>query len=326
MHRAKTGEYVMISTVGEKVQAFVPQPLPPVPPMEISGALRDSLDRAHLEIGRLDGISSILPDAGLFLYMYIRKEAVLSSQIEGTQSSLSDLLLFEMEGAPGVPLDDVREVSNYVAAMEHGLKRLRGGFPLCNRLICEIHEKLLRQGRGAEKKHGEFRTSQNWIGGTRPGNARFVPPPPERLPECLSAFEKFLNDEPERTPTLLKAALTHVQFETIHPFLDGNGRVGRLLIALLLCHECAESIQRSPLHGGRTDGGDRGASRSSLRQDYCRPLSRQQRPTDAGSRPETIAGKHRCLWRGRPCCFVCIPSCVDEDDQHGGLDSDRAHG
>lgn len=244
MQREKTGEYVVVSTVGEKVQAFVPQPLPPSPPLDVSGKLRDSLDRAHLEIGRLDGISSTLPDAGLFLYMYIRKEAVLSSQIEGTQSSLSDLLLFEMDGAPGVPFDDVREVSNCVAAMEHGLKRLRGGFPFCNRLVCEIHERLLRKGRGAEKNPGEFRTSQNWIGGTRPGNARFVPPPPERLADCLSAFEKFLNDDPVRTPTLLKAALAHVQFETIHPFLDGNGRVGRLLITLLLCHE---KVLREPL-------------------------------------------------------------------------------
>lgn len=235
---------MVISTVGEKVQAFLPQPLPPSPPLDVSGNLRDSLDAAHLAIGRLDGISSILPDAGLFIYMYIRKEAVLSSQIEGTQSSLSDLLLFEMEGAPGVPLDDVREVSNYVAAMEHGLKRLRGGFPFCNRLIREIHEKLLRKGRGADKSPGEFRRSQNWIGGSRPGNARFVPPPPERLAECMTAFEKFLNDEPERTPTIIKAALGHVQFETIHPFLDGNGRLGRLLITLLLCHE---KVLREPL-------------------------------------------------------------------------------
>jgi Fic family protein len=195
-------------------------------------------------LGRLDGISTILPDTSLFLYTFIRKEAVLSSQIEGTQSSLSDLLLFEMDAAPGVPVDDVRAVSNYVAAMEHGLKRLRAEFPLCNRLICEMHEKLLSKGRGSDKSPGEFRTSQNWIGGTRPGNARFVPPPPERLAECLSAFEKFLNDEPERPPTLMKAALAHAQFETIHPFLDGNGRLGRLLITLLLCHE---KILREPL-------------------------------------------------------------------------------
>ncbi len=152
--------------------------------------------------------------------------------------------MFEMDGVPGVPLNDVREASNYVAAMEYGLQRLRDGFPLCNRLICEIHEKLLSQGCGAGKSPGTFRTSQNWIGGARPGNASFVPPPPERLADCLRAFERFLNDDPERTPTLLKAAMVHVQFETIHPFLDGNGRLGRLLISLLLCHE---KLIREPL-------------------------------------------------------------------------------
>lgn len=244
MAQRQTGEYVTISTVGESVKAFVPHPLPPKPALEVSTSLRDAMDNAYLELGRLDGITTILPDTSLFLYMYIRKEAVLSSQIEGTQSSLADLLLFEMDGAPGVPLDDVREVSNYAAAMEYGLKRLRDGFPLCNRLICEIHEKLLSKGRGSERKPGEFRTSQNWIGGTRPGNARFVPPPPERLADCLSSFEKFLNDDPERMPTMLKAAMAHVQFETIHPFLDGNGRLGRLLITLLLCHE---KVMREPL-------------------------------------------------------------------------------
>ena len=176
--------------------------------------------------------------------MYVRKEAVLSSQIEGTQSSLSDLLLFEAEEAPGVPLDDVREVSNYVAAMEHGLKRIKGGFPLSNRLIREIHAILLSEGRGSEKSPGEFRRSQNWLGGTRPGNAAFVPPPPHQVHECMGQLERWLHDEPERTPTLLKAALAHVQFETIHPFLDGNGRVGRLLITLLFC---VEKVLRDPL-------------------------------------------------------------------------------
>ena len=237
MKREKTGEMVLNTKGGERVEAFVPYPLPPKPPLVVDGALRSKLDQTHLELGRLDGISTLLPDIGLFIYMYIRKEAVVSSQIEGTHSSLSDLLLFEMDGTPGVPLEDVREVSNYVAALNYGLQRLREGFPLCNRLLCEIHAKLLAKGRGAEKKPGEFRTSQNWIGGTRPGNARFVPPPPERMDECLGAFEKFLNGEPEQTPTLLKAALAHVQFETIHPFLDGNGRLGRLLVSLLLCHE-----------------------------------------------------------------------------------------
>ncbi|PJB72569.1 MAG: cell filamentation protein Fic [Armatimonadetes bacterium CG_4_9_14_3_um_filter_58_7] len=244
MRRKQTGEYTLISTVGEEARAFVPAPLPPSPPLVVTGDLRDSLDEALLELGRLDGITTILPDTGLFLYMYIRKEAVLSSQIEGTQSSLSDLLLFEVEGAPGAPIEDVREVSNYIAAMEHGLARLREGFPLCNRLLREVHERLLAKGRGEDKTPGELRRTQNWIGGSRPGNARFVPPPPERLNDCMGDLERFLNDQPERTPALLKAALAHVQFETIHPFLDGNGRLGRLLIALLLCHE---KVLREPM-------------------------------------------------------------------------------
>jgi Fic family protein len=172
---------------------------------------------------------------------YVRKEAVLSSQIEGTQSSLSDLLAHEIDEAPGAPLDDVVEVSRYVAAMDHGLERMRGGFPLSLRLLREIHGVLLSEGRGAGKDPGEFRRSQNWIGGTRPGNARYVPPPPDRLVACLGDLEKFLHDKPTRTPVLMKAALAHVQFETIHPFLDGNGRLGRLLITLLLCAEGALS-------------------------------------------------------------------------------------
>ena len=238
VHRGSTGDYVLISTVGdEPVKAFVPRPLPPAPPLVIDDALRDALDRALLALGRLDGVTALLPDTRLFLYMYVRKEAVLSSQIEGTQSSLSDLLLFELEEAPGVPLVDVTEVSNYVAALEHGLSRCREGFPLSNRLIREIHCVLLREGRGSEKSPGEFRRSQNWIGGIRPGNARFVPPPPERVADAMSDLELFLHDKPARSPFLVKAALAHAQFETIHPFLDGNGRVGRLLITLLLCLE-----------------------------------------------------------------------------------------
>jgi Fic family protein len=193
------------------------------------------MDRANQALGRLDGLSTLLPDTEFFLYLYVRKEAVLSSQIEGTQSSLSDLLLYENKGTPGVPIDDVREVSNYVAAMQHGLERLRGGFPLSLRLIREIHGVLLRGGRGADRTPGDFRRSQNWIGGTRPGNAVFVPPPPERLMECLDSFEKFLHDENQKLPLLVQLGLIHVQFETIHPFLDGNGRLGRLLITLLLC-------------------------------------------------------------------------------------------
>jgi Fic family protein len=245
MKRGPIGEYVLVSTLGdEPVRAFVPRPLPAVPPIKIDNRLRDLLDRALISLGRLDSVSALLPDTHLFLYMYVRKEAVLSSQIEGTQSSLSDLLFFELEEAPGVPLDDVREVSNYVAALNHGLKRLKENFPLSNRLIREMHQVLLGRGRGKDKQPGEFRRSQNWIGGTRPGNAVFIPPPPDKIPEVMSGLERFLHDHSERTPVLIKAALAHVQFETIHPFLDGNGRVGRLLIPMLL-H--AEGVLREPL-------------------------------------------------------------------------------
>ena len=202
-------------------------------------------EEANRSLGRLDGLSMMLPEPSLFLYMYIRKEAVLSSQIEGTQSSLSELLLFEDANLPGVPLDDVQEVSNYVAALNHGLRRMReNGFPLCLRLLLEVHGVLLAKGRGSDKAPGEFRRSQNWLGGTRPGNARYVPPPFELVMECMASLEKFLHDDPAPTPTLIKAALAHVQFETIHPFLDGNGRLGRLLITLLLC---AENALREPL-------------------------------------------------------------------------------
>ncbi|MEI6035649.1 MAG: Fic family protein [Verrucomicrobiae bacterium] len=244
MKRGIQGRYATISTVGEKAQAFVPLPLPPDPPVDWSSALQSQFAAAHAALGRLDGIASILPETTVFLYSYVRKEAVLSSQIEGTQSSLSDLLLFENEEAPGVPIDDVQEVSNYVAALEHGMSRLRDGFPISLRLIRELHEILLSKGRGSRKNPGEFRTSQNWIGGTRPGNARFVPPPTDEVMPCLDLLEKFLHDQPEKTSPLIKAALAHVQFETIHPFLDGNGRVGRLLITLLLC---AEGTLRQPL-------------------------------------------------------------------------------
>src|ERR1019366_8787426 len=230
----QAGEYAITTTAGESVRAFIPRPLPPEPLLELD-TFFPLLDRANQALGRLDGLSTLLPDTEMFLYLYVRKEAVLSSQIEGTQSSLSDLLLFENEAAPGVPIDDVREVSNYVAAMQHGLQRLREGFPLSLRLIREIHGILLRGGRGADRTPGEFRRSQNWIGGTRPGNAAYVPPPPERLMECLDSLEKFLHDETQTLPLLVQLGLIHVQFESIHPFLDGNGRLGRLLITLLLC-------------------------------------------------------------------------------------------
>jgi Fic family protein len=239
-----TGQYTIKSTIGEEVCAFTPFPLPPDPPFQISASLQVRLENASLALGRLDCVTTLLPDRNLFLYMYVRKEAVLSSMIEGTQSSLSDLLLFELEEAPHVPVDDVQEVSNYVAALNHGLKRLREGFPLCNRLLREIHEILLSTGRGAGQGPGEFRLSQNWIGGSRPGNARYVPPPPEQVPECMGALEKFLNDKTVPLPVLIKAALAHVQFETIHPFLDGNGRLGRLLITFVFS---AEGVLREPI-------------------------------------------------------------------------------
>jgi Fic family protein len=242
--RELQGKYVTVSTAGEKAQAFVPATLPPRPPIDWTPELRCKFDQALLALGRLDSVSTLLPDTLLFLYMYVRKEAVLSSMIEGTQSSLSDLLLFELDQEPGVPLDDVREVSNYVAALDHGLNLLRKGLPLSLRLFREIHGVLLSKGRGRGKTPGEFRRSQNWIGGSRPGNAAFVPPPPEEVLECMGKLELFLHDQPERTPVLLKAALAHVQFETIHPFLDGNGRLGRLLITLLLCEQ---KVLRQPM-------------------------------------------------------------------------------
>ena len=237
MKRPLQGHYLPISTVGEKAKAFVPDPLPPKPPIEWSPELLGVFDAALVALGRLDSASTMLPSTPLFLYMYVRKEAVLSSMIEGTQSSLSDLLMYEIALEPGVPLADVREVSNYVAALDHGLKRLTEGFPLSLRLFREMHAILLAEGRGQHADPGEFRRSQNWIGGTRPGNAYFVPPPAENVLECLGDLEKFLHDMPQTTPPLLKAALAHVQFETIHPFLDGNGRIGRLLIALILCEQ-----------------------------------------------------------------------------------------
>jgi Fic family protein len=215
--------------------------LPPDPPLRLDPDHYELMERANRALGRLDGLTALLPDTSLFIYFYVRKEALLSSQIEGTQSSFSDLLLYESKEAPGVPIEDVQEVSNYVAAMNHGLKRLRGGFPLSLRLIREIHGILLSKGRGADKTPGEFRRTQNWIGGSRPGNARFVPPPPEKVLELMGDLEKFLHGEPVKMPVLIKAALAHVQFETIHPFLDGNGRLGRLLITFLLCTEKALS-------------------------------------------------------------------------------------
>ena len=236
-----TGRYRTFGSGAESYRAFVPDPLPP-PDVHLEAEDIDLMERANRALGRLDGISTLLPDRDLFLYLYVRKEAVLSSQIEGTQSSLTDLLQFEDAAVPGVPLDDVVEVSNYVAALDHGLTRLREGFPLSLRLIREIHNVLLSRGRGENKTPGEFRRSPVWIGGARPWTASFVPPPPDELGACLDAFERYLHRP--GVPVLVKAAMSHVQFETIHPFLDGNGRVGRLLITFLLC---AEDVLSDPL-------------------------------------------------------------------------------
>ena len=238
MPQRKPGRMVHVKTGEESFDAFVPEALPPKPPIELDGDLLETLEKANRALGRLDGVSALLPDAQLFLYFYVRKEAVLSSQIEGTQSSLSDLLLFEYEEVPGVPIDDVVEVSNYVAAMEHGLSRLKE-LPVSVRLFREMHAKLLQGARGEHQNPGELRRSQNWIGGPRPALATFVPPPWEEVESCLADLERFLHDLDGKTPVLVKAALAHVQFETIHPFLDGNGRLGRLLITLLLCSEGA---------------------------------------------------------------------------------------
>lgn len=224
------------------MRAFIPAPLPPKPAIAWSPSLRTRFDEALLTLGRLDAISQLLPDTSLLLDSLVRKEAVLSSMIEGTRSSITDLLLFELGQEGKVPVTDTREVSQYVTALDHGLKRLRNGFPLSSRLIREVHRLLMKGDKGQHADPGEFRRSQNWIGGTRPGNAVFVPPPANEVAECMSRLERFLHDE--TTSPLIKAALSHIQFETIHPFLDGNGRVGRMLITLLLCEE---KVLREPL-------------------------------------------------------------------------------
>ena len=232
--KRKAGRYIKQSITGESYKAFVPSDLPPKPALDLAPLLT-LLEKATLNLAELKGVSATIPNPALFIYMYVRKEALLSSQIEGTQSSFSDLILFENSQKTHISVDDVEEVSNYVKAIHYGLERLQNGFPLSLRLIKEIHAILLSGGRGATMQPREFRRSQNWIGGTRPGNAIFVPPPVDHLMDCLSNFESFLHDN--LMPILIRAALMHVQFETIHPFLDGNGRLGRLLISLLLVNE-----------------------------------------------------------------------------------------
>ncbi|MCZ0935746.1 MAG: Fic family protein [Gemmatimonadetes bacterium] len=245
MRREATGTYNVTVAGGETVRAFIPVPLPPSPDVDLREGLRRPFEAAVAALGRLDAVTELLPDAAFFVYGYVRKEAVLSSQIEGTQSSLSDLMLHEAGGAPGVPQDDVVETSNYVSALYHGIRRLRDdNFPLSNRLMRAVHARLLASGRGAAMMPGEFRRSQNWIGGARPGNAAFVPPPPHHVEECMAALERFIHATDDDLPALIKAGLAHVQFETIHPFLDGNGRLGRLLITLMLCDA---GLLREPL-------------------------------------------------------------------------------
>ncbi|MEY3233497.1 MAG: hypothetical protein RL230_768 [Pseudomonadota bacterium] len=236
----RLGQYCETVTGGEVVRAFIPPPLPPNPPLQLE-PLFGLLDRANQALGRLDGMSALLPNTKLFLYFYVRKEALVSSQIEGTQSSFTDLLMHENDRATRFGLHDVEEVSNYVAAIQHGLSRLEVGFPISLRLICEMHEILLRGGRGASKQPGAFRTTQNWVEGTRPGNATFLPPPAQDVVALMGQAEVWLHGQGHDLPLLVRAALLHVQFETIHPFLDGNGRLGRLLVTLLLCAEKALS-------------------------------------------------------------------------------------
>jgi Fic family protein len=230
----RAGRWVRQQGGAEGYAAFIPARLPPSPPVEYGEELQRLSEAAGRALGRLEGVSSRMePDR--LLYMYVRKEAVLSSAIEGTQSTLSDLLRYEADEASGTPVGDVEEVSRYVAALKHGERQLRSGkLPLSLRLVREIHRVLMQGGRGEHQSPGEFRRTQNWVGGTRPGNARYVPPPPAEMREALDNLEKFLHDMHGFTPPIIKAGLAHAQFETIHPFLDGNGRVGRLLIGLML--------------------------------------------------------------------------------------------
>lgn len=241
----RAGRFVAVGTPPDGYTVFDPRQLPPDPPLALDKATERLLERANQALGRLDGITMLLPDPQTLLYTYIRKEAVLSSQIEGTQSSLSDLLLFEADVAPGVPVGDVEETANYLIALRHGVDTVTTGrLPISSRLLREVHSLLLDGVRGGDKAPGEYRRIQNWLGGARPADARFVPPPPQEVPNAIAALERFVHDEDGELPVLIKAALVHAQFETIHPFLDGNGRVGRLLITLMLC---AEGVLERPL-------------------------------------------------------------------------------
>ena len=231
--RRVTGQFVESTTLGETVRAFVPQPLPPEPRLEYTAQISELLQQATMCLSELRMASHLVPNPDLFNYAFVRKEAILSSQIEGVQATLTDLLTYEAD--PEQESADLQEVCNYLDALQFGRKQLGDpkGLPLSLRLIREMHKRLMRGVRGASKQPGEFRNSQNWIGGTRPGNATFVPPPPAEMKDCLRLLENFIHGEKSEN-SLVNIALIHVQFETIHPFLDGNGRLGRLLIALLL--------------------------------------------------------------------------------------------
>lgn len=233
----QTGKYQTRTAYGEAVRAFVPHPLPPAdPPLVIEGELAERHAAALAAVGRLRVAGAMVPDPGWFLYGFVRKEAVLSSQIEGTQATLRDVATFEATSSADRP-GDVEEVCNYVDALNHARAAIAdpGGLPLSTRLLCDVHRILMRGVRGEDKLPGEIRRSQNWIGGTRPGNARFVPPPQEEVVPALAALEKWIHAD-DALPPLVRAGLAHVQFETIHPFLDGNGRIGRMLVTLLVEH------------------------------------------------------------------------------------------
>ena len=243
--KRETGTYRVTKWENEDVRAFVPAPLPPAnPPLALDDKTGRSLSDAMTALGKLAIAADMVPNAEWFLYGFVRKEALITSQIEGTQATLQDVLAFEAVEKAERP-DDVREVCNYVDALTFARGELARpkGLPLATRLLCDVHKRLMKGARGSEKQPGEIRRSQNWIGGSRPGNARFVPPPPDVVPEALSALEKWIHGD-DSLPPLVRIGLAHVQFETIHPFLDGNGRIGRLLIALLVEHW---GLLKSPL-------------------------------------------------------------------------------
>ncbi len=245
MYRSRNGVYDRSQMQGVDFSAFIPNPLPPIPPLDMD-QFHQGLESAHLALGYLDAMVARLPSIEPVLFSYVRREAIASSQIEGTKSTFEDLLTFELGGVPSSSPDDAAEVSSYVSALQHGINRLRGGFPISNRLIREVHEILMQ---GEARRHlmpGEFRRSQNWIGGSSPATAVYVPPPPDDVLDCMSQLEQFIHDERSTLPTVIKAGLVHAQFETIHPFLDGNGRTGRLLIALML--EASETLSEPALY------------------------------------------------------------------------------